>query len=94
MDAKTKASMQMDALEDMAEAWAEEVSLATMIKNATSPMDLNRTVPEDVRAQFRRRMEEQISAIAQQAFIEGAHRAVIMVNDAYKQAGLQISEPN
>jgi hypothetical protein len=75
---------QMDALEAMAEAWAVEANLATMIKHATSPMDLNRNAPDAVRKDFRERMEKQIDAIAQQCFIEGAHRAVCMVQDAYR----------
>lgn len=79
--------LQLDVLDKMADAWADEVKLAEMIKNAASPMGLNRSAPADVRQQFRVRMEKQMNAIARQAFVEGAHRAVCMVQDAYRQAG-------
>lgn len=85
--------LQLDALDKMADAWADEVRLADMIKNASSPMGLNRNAPDDVRKKFRARMEKQMDAIARQAFVEGAHRAVCMVQDAYKQAGFVKPNP-
>lgn len=81
------AKLQLDALDKMADAWADEARLSEMIRNASSPMALNRNAPLDVRAKFRARMEKQMNAIARQAFVEGAHRAVCMVQDAYRQAG-------
>jgi L-fucose mutarotase/ribose pyranase (RbsD/FucU family) len=86
------AKLQLNELDKMAEAWADEVKLSDMIKNAASPMSLNSNVPSDVRQQFRARMEKQMDAIARQAFVEGAHRAVCMVQDAYRQAGFVPSD--
>jgi hypothetical protein len=74
-DPKALADRRIYAFDQMADAWAEEVDLAAMIKNATSPMDLKPHAPADVRAEFRRRMEAQIDAIARQCFLEGAVRA-------------------
>lgn len=93
MDAKATADMQLDVLDGMADVWAEEVNLTSMIKNATSPMDLNKSAPPEVRQRFRDRMEAQIDAIARQAFIEGAHRAVCMVQDAYRAASNLSDKP-
>lgn len=80
---EAKAEIQMHVLDGMADAWIAEVDLTSMIKNATSPMDLNKNATANVKEKFRLRMEAQIDAIARQAFIEGAHRAVCMVQDAY-----------
>jgi len=85
VDAAKRAEMQMDHLEALADAWAGEVNLAGMITNATSPMDLNSTVPREVKENFHERMKAQIFAIAQQAFIEGACRGVDLVNDELRQ---------
>ena len=85
-DPKAMADAQIEVIDRMADAWAEEVDLATMIKNATSPMDLKPHAPAEVRAVFRQRMEDQIDAIARQCFLEGASRAVCLVQDAYRQA--------
>jgi hypothetical protein len=63
-------------LDGQADQWAEEVNLTSMIKNATSPMELNRNAPDSVRHRFRLRMEAQIDAIVRQAFIEGSLRAL------------------
>jgi hypothetical protein len=65
----------MDQLDALADAWAVEVKLPELIKAATSPMDLNRSVPNDVRHRFRNRMEAQIASIVHQAFIEAYMRA-------------------
>lgn len=81
MDADRRVEMQMDVLEALADAWAEEVDLTAMITNATSPMKLHRSAPSDVRDRFHDRMKSQLFAIAQQAFIEGAYRGVMLVND-------------
>lgn len=72
-----KAELALALLDGQADQWAEEVNLTSMIKNATSPMDLNRNAPQSVRDRFRLRMEAQIDAIARQAFIEGAMRALL-----------------
>lgn len=82
-DPGMKAEMQLHILDGMADVWAEEVDLVSMIKAATSPMDLNKNVPPDVKEKFRLRMEAQIDAIARQSFLEGAHRAICMVQDVY-----------
>lgn len=86
------AKLQLDALDRMADAWADEVKLDEMVSNAASPMQLNPGAPADVRVKFKERMEKQMNAIARQAFVEGAHRAVCMVQDAYRQAGFVKSE--
>lgn len=72
-----KAKLALAILDGQADQWAEEVNLTSMIKNATSPMDLNRNAPQSVRERFRLRMEAQIDAIARQAFIEGAMRVLL-----------------
>lgn len=68
-------------LDGLTDKWAAEVNLTAMIKNAVSPMGLNRNAPDDVRAKFKERMEQQIDAIARQAFIEGAYRAITGLQD-------------
>ena len=72
--------MQMDNLEAMADAWAEEVGLTAMITNATSPMLLTTKAPADVRANFHDRMKSHVFNLLQQAFIEGAVRGIDLVN--------------
>ena len=78
-DAKTEVAMSV--LDALADKWAEEVNLTSMIKAATSPMTLNRSAPDEVRNHFRLRMEAQIDAIVRQAFIEGSYRAVCGMQD-------------
>jgi hypothetical protein len=73
--------MQMDVLEALADTWAGEVNLGDMITNATSPMNLTPRAPYDVKAKFHERMKNQIFAIAQQSFIEGAVRGIELVNE-------------
>ena len=87
-DPETRAGMLLNVLDGMADAWAVEVKLHELIGDATIPMKLNLSVPVSVREQFHRRMKEQIDAIVRQAFVEGAHQAVVMVQDAYRAAGL------
>jgi hypothetical protein len=79
MSPEEKAERQLDHLDVMADAWAEEVNLAMMIENMTSPFDLSRAAPADVVKQFRSRMKEQINAIALQCFVEGAVRGIDMI---------------
>ena len=67
-----------------------------MIKNVTSPMNLNRNAPADVREKFKARMEAQISAIVLQAFVEGALLGVDLVNDELKTmraSGIDLNRP-
>ncbi len=64
----------MDQLDALADAWAVEVNLPSLIKAATSPMGLNNAVPANIKARFRDRMEAQIDAIVRQAFIEAYMR--------------------
>jgi hypothetical protein len=77
-------------LDALADKWAAEVNLTSMIKNAVSPMGLNRNAPGEVVAQFQHRMEVQIDAIARQAFIEGAYRAITGSQDERKAQGLVV----
>lgn len=94
---KAKADYGMDVLDGMADAWAAEVNLTSIIKNATSPMRLNRNAPNDVRESFAHRMEVQIDAIARQAFIEGAFRAITGLQDERKrmrELGIKKSDLN
>lgn len=90
MDAQAKADIGIDILDGIADAWAEDINLHSMIKNVTSPMGLNRTVPDAVRDKFRNRMEAQIDAIVRQAFLEGALRGVDLVNDDLRSLGVII----
>lgn len=78
---RVKADHGMAILDALADKWAAEVDLTSMIKNATSPMELNRNAPDDVRQKFRLRMEAQIDAIARQSFIEGSYRAITGLQD-------------
>ena len=99
MDAKQKAEIGLDVLDALADTWAEAVDLTSMIKNVTSPMNLTRSAPDDVREKFKARMEAQVSAIVLQAFIEGAMRGVDLVNDEIKQmradgVDLNLPQPN
>lgn len=70
-----KADVGLAILDAQADAWAEEVDLTSIIKNATSPMRLSKIAPDEVRREFADRMEQQVYAIARQAFIEGMTRA-------------------
>lgn len=78
---QAKADHHLAILDAEADTWAAEVNLTAMIKNAVSPMGLNRNAPDDVRAKFQHRMEVQIDAIARQAFIEGTYRAITGLQD-------------
>ncbi len=80
-ETKAKAEHAMSILDALADKWVEEVNLTAAIKNAASPMKLNRNAPDDVRASFTNQMEAQIYAIARQAFIEGAYRAICGLQD-------------
>jgi hypothetical protein len=96
VDAKQKAEVGLDILDGIADKWAADIDLTSMIKNATSPMNLNRSAPDDVRRKFKDRMEAQISAIVLQAFVEGALRGVDLVNDEIAQmraAGADLNRP-
>lgn len=81
-DKQAKADRAIDGLEALADQWAAEINLTSVIKNTVSPMDLNRNAPAEVRERFKARMEAQIDAIAKQAFIEGAYRAACGMQDA------------
>ena len=84
-EAKAKADYALSVLDAMADKWAEEVDLTSMIKNAVSPMRLNTNAPADVREDFTHRMEVQIDAIARRAFVEGAYTAVTGLQDERKR---------
>lgn len=89
MDAQQKADLGLDVLDALADKWAVDVDLTSMIKNVTCPMDLNKNAPENVREHFRGRMESQIYAIVRQAWVEGALRGVDLVNDELKKKRLE-----
>ena len=96
MDAKQKAEIGIDVLDGLADKWAIDVDLTSMIKNATSPMNLNGSAPDHVREKFRARMESQINAVVLQAFVEGALRGVDLVNEDLKSmraAGIDLNRP-
>jgi len=84
MNAKRKAEIGLDVLDGLADKWAVDVDLTSMIKNVISPMNLNRSAPADVREKFKARMEAQVNAIVLQAYVEGALRGVDLVNDEIK----------
>lgn len=71
LPAEERALTRLDALAD---AWAVECDLPSMVKNIVSPMRLNRSAPDDVREHFIGRMESQIDALIRQAYVEGAYR--------------------
>jgi hypothetical protein len=82
-------------LDGLADKWAEDVNLTSMIKHATSPMDLVSHVPADVRTRFRLRMEALIDEIVRQAFREGVYRAITGLQDereAMEAAGIDVEE--
>ncbi|MGA9855083.1 MAG: hypothetical protein WBR29_07400 [Gammaproteobacteria bacterium] len=80
MDATQKAAIGLDILDGLADKWAADVDITSMIKNVTRPMNLTRNAPMDVREKFKARMEAQISAIILQTFVEGALRGIDLVN--------------
>jgi hypothetical protein len=84
MDDQTKADMQMDHLDAMADAWAEDCNLAGMIENITATFDLSRTAPREAVQEFRSRMKEQINAMILLGFVEGAHRGICMIQGDQK----------
>ncbi len=84
-DPKLQADHALAILDGLADKWAEETNLTATIKNAVSPMNLNSNAPPDVRGRFKERMEQQIYAIARQAFIEGMYRAVTGLQDERKE---------
>ena len=71
----------MAILDSLADQWAEEVDLTSMIKNAVSPMRLNRNAPKKVRDEFTARMERQIYAIVRQTYIEASYRTLCQLQD-------------
>lgn len=78
---KGQADHALTILDSMADKWSEEINLPDVVGNAVSPMRLNRNAPKAVRDAFTDRMKKQITAIARQAFIEGAYRAITGVQD-------------
>lgn len=83
-EARAKADYSLAVLDGIADKWAEDINLTAMIKNATSPMNLNNAVPRDIKAKFKNRMEANIDAIVRQAFIEGACHALCGLQDERK----------
>jgi len=72
---KAEADISLAFLEAQADVYAEKLGLPQLIKDLTSPMNLDKNAPDEVRKQFRARMESQIYAMFLQSFIEGAVRA-------------------
>lgn len=87
---QAKADHGLAILDALADVWAAEVNLTSMIKNAVSPARLNQNAPDDVREDFIHRMEVQIDAIARQAFVEGAYRTVTGLQDEKKAMKSQV----
>lgn len=63
----------LSALEGMADAWAESINLNGMVENVVSPMNLDASASQDIRAGFVKRAKEAIDALIRQAWIEGAY---------------------
>ena len=91
-DEEKKADHACAILDGLADKWEAEVDLTSMIKSAVSPMGLNRNAPPEVIAQFTHRMEVQINAIARQAFIEGAYRAITGIQDERAEMKWRLKE--
>lgn len=92
-DPQQRADMQINHLDSMADVWADEVDLISMINHVTSPMKLKTSAPPNVRESFHKRMKEQIDAICRQSFLEGAERAVTMVQDEYRSLQHRVTLP-
>lgn len=63
-----------DALDAIADKWAEEINLTAWIKNIVQVARLNKSAPDDVRETFIHRQESLIDAFVRQAFSEGFYR--------------------
>jgi len=77
-DIRAIADHGMAILDAMADNWAEEVDLTSMIKDATSPLDEPSSDAQNI---LRNRVEARIYAIARQAFQEGALGAIANLHD-------------
>lgn len=85
MSTRAKADHAMAILEALADKWAEEVRLVDMVKCCSHvTRNLRQSAPEEIREHFIGRQEAQIDAVARQAFIEGAYRAITGLQDERK----------
>src|SRR5438128_1525490 len=81
-EAKAGADHALAILDALADKWVEEIRLVDSIKHISHvTRDLRQDAPKEVREHFIGRQEAQIYAIARQAFIEGAYRAITGLQD-------------
>lgn len=81
-DAKAQADHALAILDALADKWVEEIRLVDSIKHISHvTRNLRADTPADVREHFIGRQEAQIYAVARQAFIEGAYRAITGLQD-------------
>lgn len=62
----------LDALDALADSWAEEIVLVGLIKNVLNAARLSKNASDDVRERFIDRAEASVDAIVRLAFVEGA----------------------
>lgn len=77
-DIRAIADHGMAILDAMADNWAKEIDLTSMIKDATSPLDEPSSDAQNI---LRNRVEARIYAIVRQAFQEGALGAIANLHD-------------
>lgn len=81
-EAQAGADHALAILDSMADKWVEEIRLVDSIKHVSHvTRELRQDAPAEVREHFIGRQEAQIYAIARQAFIEGAYRAITGLQD-------------
>ena len=68
----------MANLDALADSWAEDVDLTSMIKDAMSPLD---RCPRNSDDALRNQIESRVYAIVRQAFQEGALGAIASLSD-------------
>ena len=71
-------------LESESDVWAENVNLLASIKHIAHISRLAQTVPLAAREKMIGRQEAMLDALMRQAFIEGAFRAVDVINESKK----------
>lgn len=81
---RAECEVAVSALEQEAEKWCIEADIAGVAKNIASVAQLNRNVPDSVKADFAKRQENMIAAMIEQAWIEGAMRGATGAFDAVR----------
>lgn len=81
-DDERRASEAIDALEAQSDQWAEQVNLRASIEHISHISRIANHVPMAAREKMIGRQKSLLDALMRQAFIEGALRAVDMIQES------------